>query len=982
MKSESKIKSPLIKYLFLFFVFISFSALSQKINFMFSGIVADTFGVLPGVTVGIDSLKAYTSSDAEGKFTLFNIPQGSYKLNLMALGYKKIQVQIVVDSIATESFGIHLEFDNSLNEIEVITRERSNQARSINKTKNSLKIVTIKSAEEINKLPAKNAADIAARLPSMAVQRNHGENSIVSLRGTPSDWSAILVNGDRLPVACEDNTTRSFEFEAFPSDLVDEVIEARSITPDMESDNIGGSINFLTRPAPFERVLEMDVAGGYNFMAKKPTGNFKLLFGDVTKNKKLSFIANASYYARNYATDATKIVYGNNTNHSVNRLELRRYDGIRATTGGNICIEYKPTSNLKFGTHGFFGDMTDDKYMKKESFNWIDDDGRRLRLQNAHGILSRRIFGGDIFAEIIATKRLKITGKIAMYDNEFSYGNFPYNQKNDPRNGFLVTEFLSEPINFTDFSIVDKFGNAIDASSPDATYIKLIGTDEPYGLGDNPNNVQPQFTNTISANKMDYSGSYTETNSTKERDALVAQTDADYQINNKLKLQIGGKYRNKIGYRHISKHQWLQDYSLPNNNKAFLLSDIPTTNFTPNPTTFLKEQGANYQSSYYPFLTNEAMVGFIPNNQPLLREVTMDKYNPDYKQWVGSNYSYSENQTSGYAMLTYASKKIATLGGLRIENTVLQEAADTLTNQIGFDSTLNISYQIPKKCYTNKNYTGILPSVNFVYSLRSNSIIHFAASRTMHRPNFEETKPGAALIRYNELKNTIGNPNLRPVFSVNVDAAYDYFWGTKGMFSIGGYYKNITDHVFAVSTANIDVSGLTQKTFQNASNSWVAGIELLLNRKFDFLKGAWSGLGINSNITYSYSRMKVPGRPQTQAMTEQTPLLYGVTLYYEYKKIGTRIALLYNGRYLTELNLTSVNGADLLHKDSDFDTFINEYYSLDYQFSYQFTKRFSAYLEVNNILNAPDRKYIGKTWRIASTEYYRCKGQLGIHFQL
>lgn len=972
------------KIVILFFVVVSSSTFSQKNNFTLTGTVTDTFGLLPGITVGIDSIKAYTFTAPNGKFILFNIPKGHYNLSINALGYKKQLLSILVDSIASNDFLVQLQFDNTLNEVEVLTRQKSNEARSINKTKNSLKIVTIKSAEEINKLPTKNAADIAARLPSLAVQRNHGENSMVSLRGTPSDWSAILVNGDRLPVACEDNTTRSFEFEAFPSDFVDEVVEARTITPDMESDNIGGSINFFTRPAPFERVLEIDVAGGYNFLSKKPTGNFKLMYGDVSKNKKWSFITNASYYARNYATDATKVIYGNNLNHSVDRLELRRYDGLRITTGLNACIEFKATSKVKLGTNTFFGNMTDEKFMKKESFNWIDDSGRRIRLQSAYGLLDRRIFGGDVFTEINPTSRLKITAKIAMYDNEFKYGPSAIKSKNDSRNGFLIHEFMTPlQVDFTDFSVVDKFGNPIDVNSPEAIYIKLIGNDEPYGKGDNPNNIQPHYTNAITADKMEFNGSYTETNNTHERDAIVAQTDAEHQLSNKLKLQVGAKFRNKIGYRHISKHEWFQNYSLPGNNKALTLADFETVNFTSNPNSFLKEQGADYQTHFFPILSNEATVDFISSQQTKLREVYMDKFNPDYKQWVGGSYDYFENQTSGYAMITYASKKIAALGGIRVENTLLKESSDTITDIIAFDPITNISYKVPETRYINKNYTGILPSLNMVYNINAGSVIRFAASRTMHRPNFEETKPGSAVLRYNELRNTAGNPNLKPVFSFNIDASYDYYWGTKGMFSFGGYYKKIKDHIFAVSTSQTDAAtGITLKTFDNAPDSWMAGVEVLLNKKFDFLKGAWSGFGINSNITYSYSRMKVPGRPETQQMTEQTPLLYGITLYYEYKKVDTRFALLYNGRYLSELNLASLGGTELLHKDSDFDTFTNEYYSLDYEFSYKFSKRLTGYLELNNILNASERKYIGKTWRIASAEYYRMKGQIGIRFQL
>lgn len=958
-------------------------AFSQSLEGALHGSVVDSFGVVPGVLVRLDSLGLSTVTNAAGKFNFFKIPAGNYQLSFHAIGYEKAQLHVdVYPMVTTYLTPLMLASANTLGEVEVSAKAKNDEARAINQTKNSLKIVTIKSADEIHKLPTKNAADIAARLPSVALFRNKGENSMVSLRGTPNDWSAVLINGDRLPVACEENTTRSFEFEAFPSDFVDEVIEARSVTPDLESDNIGGSINFLTHPAVESRTFELNAAAGYHFLAKKPTGNFKFLYGDISRNKAWSFVTTGSYYGRNYAADATKVIYGSNFNHGINRLELRRYDGLRVTMGGNASVEYRPNPKFRLGTHAFIGSMTDEKHMKKESFNWYEDNGQRLRLQNTSGNLIRQIYGGDVYADYNPTHKLRITARLATYSNEFKYGDTPFSNKNDPRNGFFVTEFMSPSLTFTDYSTVDFTGKAVDPNAQNFIFAKLIGADEPYGKGDSPLNIQPHFKETLTPNQFQFTQSYTEINHTQETDPIVAQADAEYTLSNRLKLQFGVKLRNKQGFRHISKHEWFQDYS-SGNSQPILLSDYETQAFSTDKDGFLKEQGANYQGLLYPFLNKAELTGFLSGNATKLREVEMNKLNYEYYQWVGSNYDYAETQTAGYAMVTYASKKVALLAGIRIENTSLIESSDTLTSNLGYDVPSSTYYYIPERRTIHKNYIAYLPSLNVNYFISQSSNLRLAASRTMHRPNFEETKPGHAVVRYNDLEYTFGNPQLRPVFSSNVDVAFEHYWGTKGLFSIGGYYKNIKDHIFTVTTANTDpISGITVKRYANADNSWVAGIELLLNRRFDFLAGWWSGFGINTNLTYSFSRMKVPGRPKAQQMSEQTPLLYNVTLVYERKKIETRIALLYNGAYLAELNLASIGGNELIHKDSDFDTFVNAYYSLDYQFTWHVRKHLSVYLELNNLLNAPERKYIGETWRTSSTEYYRMKGQLGLQFEL
>ena len=88
------------------------------------------------------------------------------------------------------------------------------------------------------------------------------------------------------------------------------------------------------------------------------------------------------------------------------------------------------------------------------------------------------------------------------------------------------------------------------------------------------------------------------------------------------------------------------------------------------------------------------------------------------------------------------------------------------------------------------------------------------------------------------------------------------------------------------------------------------------------------------------------------------------------------------GAYLKELNLASVKGIGLLHKDTDFDVFQGEMYSLDYQLSYDFKKHFTVYIELNNLLDAPFVEYIGKRERPSRTEYYRQRGQIGFKYEL
>jgi TonB-dependent receptor len=590
--------------------------------------------------------------------------------------------------------------------------------------------------------------------------------------------------------------------------------------------------------------------------------------------------------------------------------------------------------------------------------------------------------GGDMYAEFKPTERIKLKVRVASYKNEFKYGPFPIKNKKDTRNGLYVMEFISPTIKYTDFSKVDVNGNAIDPGSQDYILIKLMGKDEPYGNGEDPGNLQPGYSTILRPSDFQYAQSYTEGNNTLEKDPVVGQLDYEYKIGNHLHLQTGVKYRNKVGYRHITKHEWFQNYA-SGSSAPIILTEFQTQNFSTNNGGFLREEGANYENLFMPFLTQKAVNGFVEDYSGKLREVYMNKLNSEYRLWVGSNYEYKEQQTGSYAQLDYNTDKLSILGGVRFEYTKLFEESDTLTNNVALDTSTSTYYYLPENRYTILNYVGLLPSINLTFYLKENINLRFAASRTMHRPNFEETKPGHAVIRYNDLEYTFGNPHLKPAFSINLDANLEYFYGTKGMWSLGSYFKKIKDHIFAATTPDVDpASGIVIKKYNNAPRSWVLGFEGIFIRRFDFLKGFWNGFGVSTNISYCISQMQVPGRPKSQPMTQQTPLLFNFSIIYKKNNFDSKLALGYNGNYLTQINLAAIKGVGLIHKDSDYDIYMNEYYSLDYQISYDFKEKYTLYIEANNLLNSPEKRYIGKNWRVSSIEYYRFKAQIGFKINI
>jgi outer membrane receptor protein involved in Fe transport len=142
----------------------------------------------------------------------------------------------------------------------------------------------------------------------VAVARYHGEADAATVRGTPFAWTSTLFNGNRLPSA---NVlgNRNSVLDAVPSEMIQYVQVAKAITPDMEGDAIGGSINFVTRTAPAKRTLNMSAAGGYNTFSKDATYNASVVYGDRFFKDKLGVMVAGAIWDRQWGTDAFEVSY-------------------------------------------------------------------------------------------------------------------------------------------------------------------------------------------------------------------------------------------------------------------------------------------------------------------------------------------------------------------------------------------------------------------------------------------------------------------------------------------------------------------------------------------------------------------------------------------------------------------------------------------------------------------------------------------------
>ncbi|WP_306350434.1 TonB-dependent receptor [Flavobacterium sp. '19STA2R22 D10 B1'] len=935
----------------LFLVLLALSsslAFSQKGNIR--GSISDNQFPLPGATIVVVQSQQNTVSDFDGNFTLTSIKEGKHEIIISFIGYesKTISINVIANKTIELPRVILSQSAVSINEVLVTSSARNSESRALNMQKNSTKIVNIIAANGIGKLPDINAAETVQRIAGVSIEKDQGEGRFVAVRGLPAEWSSTTINGNRLPTAEEETTSRATAFDFFPTELIGYVEVAKAITPDMEADAIGGSVNFITKTAPLKRTLSANLSSGYNDKAGKGTYNGSITYGDVSNNKKWGFIVNGAYVNRAWSTDNFEA--RRSGDEGIYRLELRDYNGVRQTIGLNGAVDFTPNANNKFFSRLIYGTLNDDETHYKhrvrfDKYNATNQTGR-VELQNIHNRLITELYGGEAGGSHIIDK-LKVDWKVASYQNSFRYGDIPDKENNS----YFVMKFNQDGVPFNPAYLQNR------GVGPRA-YFKVDGGEM------DPNDTKSMFGffgngfSKLDATKMKFSELEFYKVEVVERDNIVANIDLSYEATDQLLLKIGSNFRDK--YRNSVFGDYF--YSWQGANTPYLSDLNPNLINQPRGDQYLAEMKATIGSVFDKVLSKEGMNAFWNNNKNNLI-LNSDSEILEKGGGLGRNFTVKEQHFSAYAMGTYTVDEQWTfITGLR--------ATNTSSKVEGYE--YNASTQVLSGIKQSKNYLSLLPSLHIKYSPTDLTNIRFAVTRTFARPDFGFISPGGTYIEAdNEFKG--GNPQLNPTHSWNFDLLGEHYFDNVGVMSAGVFYKAISDPIFK-STQQGEYngrSGVEMSIPMNGKDAYLVGAEFAFVKKFDFLPGFWSNFGVNTNLTIMHSEMTIPDREDKVTIPRQANSLVNAQLFYENGRVNARAAFNTKGSYITEHGTNTSN-----------DIYYGRYTTLDFSASLKINDNLTLFTELNNLLNEPLTYYYGSTDRPKQVEYYGVRGQIGIKWNL
>lgn len=892
---------------------------------------------LPGANLMLQGTTIGAGADREGSYRILNIPAGTYTLVVRYMGYKEHSEEVTV--VADRSTLVDVKLNVSYVEMEdvVVSGLRQGQVKALAVQKEAPNIKNVVSREQMENFPDMNTAEVLQRVPGVHISRSQGDGRYVLIRGTDPRLSMVTVNGE--PLASTRNEQRYSQLDIVGSNQMSSIEVIKALTPDMDANSIGGTVNIITRSAfdyPGSH-LDLTVGTGYSELDGAVNWQGKLNWSDkLGSSQKFGYSITANYDRKTRGADNIEYQYddiddeaGNELPYVLSDIRFMDYQLTKERIGFGGGLDYRFNENNKLFFSGMWNKFIDvsqngrmrirvdkgDYYPSGDANILLTEDSRIIRETKGRTenlIQNVLTFGGE---HLLANNTLD-------YIVSYSYGEENHPNQTD-----------------TEFELDEKVNLRIDVSNPETPTWKITNDDLAAGYEN------------VAANYEFGDIDYRETFSSNTNVTAAVNFNMPYNFfGSTANLKFGSKYTTLTKDRDDNRasFDWEGDEDL---YMSDWLSDRERPDFFNDNYNF-GEQG-DWDQIY----------SFYNNNRNKEDGLVGD---PNIEDSKGASYKVEETVFAYYAMTDINFGNLNLLAGLRHEFTT----NDLFGHILVFDDEGDFSSL--QESNVEKDYNDIFPMVHLRYSLTPLTNLRFAATQTMSRPNFWDLAPHVTLDNRRE-RIRRGNPELETTLANNLDLMGEHYFQGIGIASAGLFYKGLSNIIFETSFDLPDddpqYPGWEVETTVNGEDATLWGIELVWQQEFTFLPGLWSGFGIYLNYTHTWSEADLLGREGV--IPGQAGDVGNVALAYEKSGFSARLSYAYQGKYIKE-----VGGSE------DDDEWLRAHGQLDFVTAYKFTKNLSVFMEFVNLTNSAKYEYQGIEDRPIQVEYYSWWSRLGIKYTL
>lgn len=937
--------------------FVAFLGYAQQGNIQ--GVITDEQGIfVPYATISVANSKKGTVSNSEGKFLLLDVPLGKQILTIRYLGYADQNIDVeVVENTTTEVKIVLVQQSEELDSV-ILTGFVGGQAKALNTQKNKQNITNVVSADQVGKFPDANIGDAVKRIPGITMQVDQGEARNIIIRGLAPQLNSVTLNGSRVPSAEGDN--RNVQMDLIPADMIQQIEVNKAVTPDMDGDAIGGSVNLITRSAPEGFRLSATAGSGVNFITDKRILNGTLLYGDRSESGKFGWMFGASINDNDFGSDNIEFEWANEAEDpdSGDDVEVAPYvseHDIRTYLVQRIRRSFSANFDYKF-------DANNTVYLKT-MYNWRDDreNRYRLRYRSIEPTTITNGIGSDFQGEI----RRQTKGGI---DNDRNQNTRLEDQR--MQNYTLGGEHLFGKVKFD-------WLTSYAAASEERLNERYISYELEEGLDGNPISFNidlsdSEFPVIVPTNNSDVALDRYALREITEENQFTEEEDINLFANIEIPSDFFGK---GDGFIKTGLRARLKTKVRDNDFTEFEPLTGAFDNFGALPLTDQTDDnylaGGRYVAGNY--VSPEFLGQLNLNNTSDFDSEALPE------EFLSQNFDVSEDVFAGYIMANQKlSDKLSVLAGVRLENTSIE----TEGNIVSFDADGDFDPDASAPIKDDNSYTNILPSIHFKYDLNNKTVLRLAWTNTLARPDYQDLVPFRNIINEDE-EIELGNPGLEPTTAMNFDLMAEYYFDNVGIISGGVFYKDIEDFIYVsqtIAAGNNDLGPGTAgyNVFQplNGDAADVFGFELSFQRQLDFLPGFAKNFNIYLNYTYLDSSTEGVA-DQAGALRDDlglpgtAPNMFNGSLGYNDKKFNIRLSANYSDSYIDEIGGNAFT-----------DRYYDEQFFLDFNLNFAINDNLRIYADLNNITDQPLRYFQGVRNRTMQSEYYGRRLTFGLKYDL
>lgn len=963
---------------------------------------AATRNQLTGALVAIPTLNLSALSDNAGRYTLTGIPEGTHEVVVTYIGLDATRRRLVVSAAQTITSDFELTAGIYKLESFKVTGEREGNAAMITEKRNATNVKDVIAMDSFGYLPNMSAGEVVQRLPGVAGSpTDEGLAYRFNIRGMDPTLNNVTVDGGSLTTL---GTNRSFELQSITGAMFEGLELIKGQTPDKGADSLGGTINFKTRstfsmkedrrttynvsmrwaPPFFEQTpirsqhrshpifnlthqQVFSILGGHRnlgtsvnlFYSENAVGGFETVFDrtfindgpapvfnyqtwDNTNNRKQQSI--------NFKTD---FKYSPNTKFTLNVTEndnferLRRRVRVTAAASGNSNTQV-PSATTGIVPGAFTNQITVIKAIPSTSAAGSNTNNIDVQMD---GPLNYYVRMGrlDLSAEHTYGKLfIEYTGGIARTTLNSGQG----------RGGQLNMRLFDPSAQVPGRAIY--FGGAgwILDQTQNELHPRFIQNGGPDFT--NPNNYLPRATDGL-------------TQARNEQDQLQKQ----FRFDARYTLPIAAPTSVKAGFhwRSLQMDQWGKDRHRWSYKAATAYN--PSQRIAPDASYVSYDMIKTGRK--IPFWQAE---GLTKDGRPADPSLwTEDMYYNESQKYVGTN-GVTESIGAYYAMIQgrLASRgwlaRTGYLAGVRLEDVktrsfgwvrarVASTSAQQLADPIG---SATKDYANTDRLLYGK-FDQKFPSIHAYHDITKDLKFRTSYSTSYGRAPLANLLPGETIDETNQ-RLTINNPALKPQQSKNWDLTLEYYFEPVGSLTVGWFHKDIRDFIVTNQDVRIipaganngydgEYAGFTERTSFNGGTVTVNGWEFAYQQQFTFLPGLLKGL----STSFNYSWIDQHGlREGTRYLTRREiagfiPHAANASLNWRYGKTSLRALYNFTGENITTFNPTYPA--------------LNQYrYSmktLNLGAGYQYQPNLGFTIDASNVLNEPQRWYIGSKDRMRRT---------------